>query len=383
MSGTFTKTLFHRSTCQHQELNRMNTTLSNINGQHETTLSLSTDQSTKLLETKADLTNSIFYKIFRIYLQLSLVVFGLVGNTLAIIVLRGSKFKSSSTSPYLVCLAISDNLNLLTGVALVPFMTFLGLNDLYITTVHISGCVVYLFVAYCSAQTSSWMVTTVTMERVGVVAIPHKSKTIFTTRKSYIVIAVIILILSIENGHIFFAHELVDFPTGGKACLIKQKFEYFSLNIWPWLDAIMYTFLPFGIILICNVIIISLVLKSLRESRAMSSISKESKQDNETNRMTQILLVISFFFILTTTPISLYLLFADPNDPDRISENSIGYITVNFTASLNHSCNFIMYSLSGPTFRGELKRLFSCKNNTGNDLNNGSSSRSRDVASFA
>lgn len=104
----------------------MNATLSYISEQHETTFSLSTHQPVKVLETKTDLTNSIFYKIFRIYLQLALVAFGLVGNTLAIIVLRGSKFKSSSTSPYLVCLAISDNLYLLTGVALVPFMTFLG-----------------------------------------------------------------------------------------------------------------------------------------------------------------------------------------------------------------------------------------------------------------
>ena len=318
-------------------------------------------------------------------MQLALVVFGLVGNALAIIVLRGSKFRNSSTSPYLVCLAISDNLYLLTGVALVPFMTFLGLNDLYITTVHISGCVVYLFVAYSSAQVSSWMVTTVTMERVGVVAVPHKSKTIFTTRKSYIVITIIIVLLSIENAHIFFAHHLVVFDSGSKACLIKQQFEYFSSNVWPWLDAIMYTFLPFGIILICNIIIISLVLKSLRERQAMTSVNKESKQDSETNRMTQMLLVISFFFILTTTPISMYLLFADPNDPDRISENSIGYIIVNFTASLNHSCNFIMYSLSGPTFRAELKRLFSCMNKTGNDVTIGSmmSSRSRDMASSA
>ena len=93
----------------------MNATLSYISEQHETTFSLSTHQPVKVLETKTDLTNSIFYKIFRIYLQLALVAFGLVGNTLAIIVLRGSKFKSSSTSPYLVCLAISDNLYLLRG----------------------------------------------------------------------------------------------------------------------------------------------------------------------------------------------------------------------------------------------------------------------------
>ena len=71
----------------------MNTTFSNISGQQETTFSLSTNQSADLPETKTDLTNSIFYKIFRIYMQLALVVFGLVGNTLAIIVLRGSKFR--------------------------------------------------------------------------------------------------------------------------------------------------------------------------------------------------------------------------------------------------------------------------------------------------
>ena len=82
----------------------------------------------------------------------------------------------------------------------------------------------------------------------------------------------------------------------------------------------------------------------------MTLVNKESKEDSDTNRMTQMLLVISFFFILTTTPISLYLLFSDPNDPDRFSENSIAFIIVNFTASLNHSCNFIVYSLSGPTF---------------------------------
>ena len=317
---------------------------------------------------KTDVTQSPFYKIFRVYIQLFVVVFGFIGNTLAVIVLRGSKFRSSSTSPYLVCLAISDNLYLLTGVALVPLMTFIGLKDLYITTVHIAGCVVYLFVAYCSAQVSSWMITAVTMERVGVVAMPHKSRSVFTTRKSYVVILVIIAFLAIENSHIFFAHKLIYISTNEKACLIKEHFEEFSTDVWPWIDAIMYTFLPFGIIMVCNIIIIFLVLKSVRERQAMTSTGNDATKDNETNKMTQVLLVISFFFILTTTPISLYLLFADPNNPERISENSIGYITVNFVSSLNHSCNFIMYSLSGPTFRSELKRLFSCESevNAGN-----------------
>ena len=322
-----------------------------------------TTAAAALEPSKPDLTTTVFYKVFRIYLQLLIVIIGLIGNSLTIVVLRNGKSRHSSATPYLICLAVSDNIYLLSGIAMMPLMTFMGYKDLYIMTFHLSGCVIYLFVAYYSAQVSSWLITAVTIERVGVVVMPHKSKSLFTKKRSYFVILLIVIILFIENSHIFFAHELVTID-GEKACLIKEQFEYFSINIWPWLDAIMYNFLPFFIIIICNIIIISAVLKSVRNRQSMMAGTDDPKNDSETNRMTQMLLAISFFFIITTTPISMYLLFANPDDPDRISEKSLNYIVVNFVASLNHSCNFIMYSVSGPAFRADLFRIIFCKKNT-------------------
>ncbi len=316
-------------------------------------------------EVKSDLTTTLFYKIFRVYVQMFIVIIGLIGNALTIVVMRRGKSRHSSATPFLICLAICDNVYLIIGTAIVPLLTYLGFKDLY--TFNLPTCVIYFFSAYFTAQLSAWLITAVTMERVGIVVMPHKSKSLFTKKCSYYAIILIIVVLIIENGHIFFAHKMVKID-GENACLIRKQFEYFSVNIWPWLDTIMYNFLPFFIIIICNIIIISVVVKSSRHRQSMTATTggKETKSDSETTRMTQMLLAISFFFIVTTTPISMYLLFANPNDPDRTSEKSLNFIIVNVVASLNHSCNFIMYSLSGPTFRTELIKVMTCKKSTDN-----------------
>ncbi len=170
------------------------------------------------------------------------------------------------------------------------------------------------------------------------------------------------------NSQALFVFVMVKID-GENYCIPRDQFLYFASKVWPLFDAIMYNFLPFGIIIICNIIIISVVLKSARNRRKMTTRGGDSTNDDsasdsnsETNRMTRMLLTISFFFILTTTPISMYLMFAKPNAESEVvySENRLGFVLCNMVASLNHSCNFIMYSVSGPTFRAELFRILRC-----------------------
>ncbi len=340
-----------------------------------------TAEPPKGAEERELLSETLFYAVVRVYLQLFITGCGLVGNTLAVLVLRGSKFKHSSTSPYLFCLAISDNIYLILAASMVPLMTYLGYKDVYITKINTGHCLSYYFIAYGSAQVSSWLITAVTVERVGVVAWPHKSKSLFTVRRSYIIIATIILVLAIENSHILFTFKVEPIGNNDTGCVAREQLAQFSAAVWPWLDSMMYTFVPFAIIIISNIIIISIVIKSSRRRQEMTT-GQESKDDTETNRMTKMLISISIFFIITTTPISIYLFYADANDPDRLSENAMGYVVTSIVASLNHSCNFIMYSLSGPTFRMELKRIFTCDRDGSDRLGSSSwSSRSTIVSS--
>ena len=86
----------------------------------------------------------------------------------------------------------------------------------------------------------------------------------------------------------------------------------------------------------------------LKYSRNKDIKTSKSKNLEGTSKLTTMLLINSFFFLLTTLPIVSYFYLAKQRD-------IIVWASVRAVNLLNYSCNFFIYLLSGKKFRDEAK----------------------------
>ena len=125
-----------------------------------------------------------------------------------------------------------------------------------------------------------------------------------------------------------------------------------STDIYKYFDAIFYSFLPIGSIVIANtLIIIKLVIEKRRKQNPQSAKSSLSKAANS---VTTMLLGTSLLFIVLTMPYAiLYNIHSDMS--------TYVYAIIFILVYSNHSLNVIVYTLTNSQFRKEMIKLCCCK----------------------
>jgi len=148
----------------------------------------------------------------------------------------------------------------------------------------------------------------------------------------------------------------------------------FHNDVVPWIDAILYSFLPFAILIILNILIIR---DNQRAVKFRASVRRSShnigcralEHHHFNHKLTVMLLTISFMFLVTSSPKAI--LFIVRNDYFVFSGTRIDFqllavyllvsrITDLFT-HLTHAMNFLLYCISGQRFRQELKNFLMCR----------------------
>jgi hypothetical protein len=140
-------------------------------------------------------------------------------------------------------------------------------------------------------------------------------------------------------------------------------------SVWPWVDALVYSFLPFVVILALNVLIVRQVLiarqerDSLRGGTHKSYRQRRPSQEGST-RLTVMLLTISFSFLVTTLPMNVVAIaaaFLDKGvdmEGDDDMRTSARFQLARTVAELlmysNHAVNFYLYCATGQKFRRQL-----------------------------
>ena len=118
------------------------------------------------------------WKRIFVFVLISIFCCGLIGNALVLVVMCNRRFEKSSTSIYLIVLAISDNsvlfLGPITGVMLMSgvFPKF----DIRMTRILV--CYVFKFFLYWARQLSSFCLMSITLERLIVILKPHRYVTV-------------------------------------------------------------------------------------------------------------------------------------------------------------------------------------------------------------
>ncbi|XP_045215468.2 lysophosphatidic acid receptor 6-like [Mercenaria mercenaria] len=302
-----------------------------------------------------------------------LLVLGTVGNCLSILVLTRGSIRSSTTALFLTVLAFSDLVVLYSGLLR---QWLIHLFDTDVRKVSPFGCKLNIWLVYCSLDFSAWILIVVTLERVISAWLPHRARTLCTTKSAIsLLISVGVFILAL-NAHMLYGmvfktstdeNNNIEYQ---KCVEIDEDYSGFFNVTWPWIDFCAFCLIPFTVIVIGNALILFKVINSQRKvksrivptagsgNRQQTTSSHSSKQSS----MTAMLFTLNIVFLISTSPISVYNICypfwtANASEHDY-AQLALWWAVVNMLMYVNNSLNFILYCLSGSKFRLEVKRIF-------------------------
>ncbi|KAK3600160.1 hypothetical protein CHS0354_029348 [Potamilus streckersoni] len=235
-------------------------------------------------------------------------------------------------------------------------------------------CKGILFLGYVSSDSSVWLIVAVTLERYIAVCFPLPALRISNVKTARITIVFVVAVFCVINMHLIWTVGVREFYVNGTLhsnCGADNLHKRLVEEIWPWIDVAFYSFLPFLIILTLNICIIKTVFlarkrrsdlqnRSRTDSAKSSCKMADSNERERENKMTVVLLVVSFTFLLTTQPLSLCILFtAFWNATDYVEFTRFSLIETIATLLMytNHSINFFLYCATGKKFRKQFRAL--------------------------
>lgn len=321
-----------------------------------------------LPETEKTILNAILYYLTGIC-RLILCILGFIGNTMSIVVLTGKIYNASSTYVYLIALAVSDSLLLVTAL-------ILSLNDIFTETMgdnrKISEFIAYTF-PYISPmcntfQTISiWLTLGFTVDRYIMICHPFQGVQ-FCSRKRAVLVVIALHILGIifTLPQFFEKRTVVQYFGDHKIVAVDYtKFGssqgYLSgVHLWAYLIFIFV--LPCVTLAVLNFLLILAVKKSRSTERRMS-LGVTTAHRNDTTVM--LVAVVIVFMVCQLPALVSHTIWA--TDPNTFLNGGEKYIHLhimlevsNFLVVLNSAVNILLYYGFSQKFRKEFAAIF-CK----------------------
>jgi len=313
---------------------------------------------------------TITLTLLRIYPILFLIV-GTIGNLLSVYVVLRSKLRRHSTFIYLAFLSVVDLIVLYTFS--INFILHAWFN---IDLQHVSliACKIYSFSIYFFPQTSAWILTAVSIDRVC--ALTRGIRKTRKTRITYMSILIIFLILFVLNVQFLFYNNTyrfrdeyeynneniyrivdTDMDINVVQCSSENHeiYKEFYQHIWVYVDAFINVYLPFLLMFLCSTIIFLSVL------RTMGNANNSNKR-LVARSLSTMLLSINTMFVLLTGPIVIYLIYEKRTfstgtyDCDIRVKAKYKMMKLFFIILMNanHTGNILVYCLTGTEFRTQL-----------------------------
>jgi len=280
-----------------------------------------------------------------------IIIFGTIGNLLSGLVMMRKSLQRHTTSFYLTVLAVVDTAVLYTGLLRYWIRALRGLD---IRSLSVASCKIHIFFVYFLMQFEAWILVWVAVERLAAIFVPHHAKEMFTKKFASIQLALTGTTLMALNAHFFWTKTIVK-----TYCYTSDdKYSYFVNVIWSWIDFVIASLAPFVLMLSINVAIIARLLYL----RKLRNLNARADANTRINTMTTILITVNFMFFVTTAPITIYIGTQKHwNDQVKtyrdLAKLHLAWASINMAAYTNFAINFILYCLSGPSFRRELARM--------------------------
>jgi hypothetical protein len=305
----------------------------------------------------------------KLYLSLTpfIVCVGLLGNILTICVFILTDLKRQSVSIITIALATADSFVLLIPVSILWLekivrkeLTDLSqfwcrTHGLFIILIRIPTYL-YLILGFFDLSftcCSSWLIVCIAFERFCAVWLPHNNKTIFTHRKTFMLVLIIVILSTVFSIWFIFALKLTHIQTSSSnnhtinqywKCSLYNDSLYDSMGMF---SVIINYIIPFIFVLLLN----STVIYRLCQ-RGIVEL---------TSSITVMLTLVCLVHLFCTLPFQCWWIYYEI--PDQTGDcvwlkKKLVWRTITFTIrNINYMANFFLYSCSSKFFRDELKGI--------------------------
>ena len=332
------------------------------------------------------------HKLLLLYIPPIFFVVGLIGNMLSAIILTRPPMRSISTYRYLTVLSFTDSLVLTIGLLRMWLGQLLPGDDVLDRWTWV--CKLVNVVGYTVSNFSVWLIVAVTAERFVAVCYPLLAPSVCSRRRSTRIIFAVLAVQLVIHAHFAWTTEVraaaaaaatppdnVSSTLVGtlRQCGASSGFETLIDDVWPWIDAAIYSFVPFVVIMALNTMIVRQVIASRRDrgelcqqststSLTLSRGSTDVSKSTESTRLSVMLLTVSFAFLVTTFPMNTTLIATScwtaslPNgivtDLAFAAKLMLVRTVCELLMYVNHSINFFLYCATGQKFRRQLCALW-------------------------
>ena len=187
-----------------------------------------------------------------------------------------------------------------------------------------------------------------TVERCIVIWFPLKAKEISNLKKAKRLTAGLMIFFLIYDTQWIFVLEISQHGT----CDLAADLPIWYKDSLEGIDATMYCFAPFTIMILSNCLI---CLRMLKREKDKSLSSNDQMAKKQGQRITLMLLSVSFVFCMLIAPVSFHYIL------NKTSRPNLTLVYLVNLGCLNHSINFILYVLTGKKFRTELLNKLRCR----------------------
>ncbi len=299
------------------------------------------------------------------YVAPVLIFVGLFSNTLSVAVLRSKSFRKVPVSFVLGALALVDIGVLLTSL-LRHWIRAVTDDSLDIRSLTLAGCQLHFLFSYMLRQLSSWTLVLVTLERLICIVAPLRARDYCNRKRMVAAWIVIVLCLFAINSHTFRTLGILRarIPNSIKTirvCFYTSGYRHFGSKVWPWIDIMLMSLVPFVLIFAFNMIIIVQMIRARKKRMEQMRVKGHG---DAASSLTSMLIAASLVFLLTTAPVGIYFLGAGlwPDDTPREQyRRSTANAVINILYYLNSVLNFFMYCVSGGHFRRALVSVVCCR----------------------
>jgi hypothetical protein len=216
--------------------------------------------------------------------------------------MRRRRMSHLSTCYYMGILAIADTSVLLLGLSVMWLYLLNRKWSLLLQSTY--GCKFLSLLFYTVSDTSVWIVCMMSADRCIAVTRPLHASSICTVRRARICVCIVVLSILLINIHFLFTHYL----SAENDCTTHEHYEFFLRRIWPWIDAAVYSVVPFILLLTINLIIVHSIFQARRSTSNLriyqSQVTRHRNKlsTSMSRKLTTMLLAVTFFFLLTSFP---------------------------------------------------------------------------------
>jgi hypothetical protein len=231
-----------------------------------------------------------------------MVITGVVCNTLIFVIMRRRRMSHLSTCYYMGILAIADTSVLLLGLSVMWLYLVNRKWSLLLQSTY--GCKFLSLLFYTVSDVSVWLVCMMSADRCIAVTRPLHASSICTVRRARICVAILVICIILINIHFIFTHHL----SIENDCTYHEAYEFFGRHIWPWIDAAVYSALPFILLLTMNLIIVHSLFQARRSTsnlqiyQSQLTRHKNKLTTSMSRKLTTMLLAVTVFFLLSSFP---------------------------------------------------------------------------------